>query len=110
MVVDFGVIKEKVGGWINANWDHNMIMHPEDPLLKTEGVIGRDPFIMPDGMNPTAENMAEILFREVEYIMNFWRIDVRVLNVTLYETPNCRASYGVHSGGKSTEAGESGQS
>ena len=33
MVVDFSLIKERVGKWIDENWDHNFLAHPEDPIL-----------------------------------------------------------------------------
>jgi 6-pyruvoyl tetrahydropterin synthase/QueD family protein len=32
MVIDFSVLKEKVGGWIDREWDHNMMLHVSDPL------------------------------------------------------------------------------
>lgn len=32
-VVDFSVVKELVGGWIQENWDHNILLHMRDPLL-----------------------------------------------------------------------------
>ena len=33
MVMDFSQIKRVVGGWIDANLDHRMILHRDDPAL-----------------------------------------------------------------------------
>ena len=76
MVIDFGELKEKVGRWINDHWDHNMILHKDDPLAKiwesadersyrTAMFGGKKPYIMPESAaHPTAENMAkELLVR-----------------------------------------------
>ena len=30
-VIDFGVVKERVGGWIDENWDHTAILQRDDP-------------------------------------------------------------------------------
>ena len=112
MVIDFGDVKRIIGSWINEHWDHNMILNSEDPLassdINTVALVGREPFIM--SVNPTAENMAAFLFYQSKDLLAMEEIDVRVVNVTIYETPNCRAAYGAHCEGKSTEARESGQS
>lgn len=103
-VVDFSVIKNEVGGWIDKYWDHNMILNTEDPLVKVhphslespahhaKRFCGRDPYIMPDGMNPTAECMAEVLFNQAIEILSPHK-DLVVVGVRLYETPNCWADY-----------------
>lgn len=91
-VVDFGVIKEKVGKWIDDEWDHNMILNPEDPLAAPEHVdlIGRKPFIMPEGYeNPTAENIAAVLFVVAEGLLK--DSGLLVESITIHETPNCSA-------------------
>ena len=117
-VVDFGVIKEKVGGWIDTNWDHNMILHPDDPLLgamvlepgvswsephsATGGALfnndpiwsGRDPYIMPQRYaNPTAENIAAVLFNVSQELLSSHSGALTVSRVRIYETPNCYADH-----------------
>jgi 6-pyruvoyltetrahydropterin/6-carboxytetrahydropterin synthase len=104
MVFDFGDLKRLVGDWINANWDHNVILHPEDPLLRVDSVeerVGRSPFIMPGGLvqplawpsplNPTAENMARVLFMATRNLLTAHPATVQ--NVRIYETPSCWADY-----------------
>ena len=67
MLVDFGVLKEIVGGWIDYNWDHNVILEQGDPLIKPLEEIAetektKKPYIIDRA--PTAEVMAEILRTE----------------------------------------------
>lgn len=101
-VIDFGVIKEHIGGWIDRHWDHNMILHPEDPLLKVYDLVcneasilsdqiltERPPYLMSNG-NPTAENMAAELFKVSELLI---KDPLSIERVRLYETPNCWADH-----------------
>jgi 6-pyruvoyltetrahydropterin/6-carboxytetrahydropterin synthase len=83
MVVDFSVIKSKVGGWLDANWDHNFICHPEDPIAGL--------WSLQEYANPTAENMAAYLYSIAWQLLRTHHIDVTA--VRLYETPNCWADY-----------------
>lgn len=89
-VVDFGIIKEKLGGWIDENWDHNAILNEEDKELGAiiESGTGQKLFYL--GFNPTAENMAEYLLHEVCPEL-FDNSGVKCIKVKLYETPNCYA-------------------
>ena len=98
-VIDFGEVKRLVGGWVDANWDHNLLLHPDDPLLAThpdlaEHIHGRAPYVMlPHGrkLNPTAENMAETLFSVACMLLG--ERGLEVIHVRLYETPNSWADY-----------------
>ena len=57
-VVDFSVIKQRLGDWINENWDHNTILFEKDQELgkSINKITGQTIFYLP--ANPTAENMA----------------------------------------------------
>jgi 6-pyruvoyltetrahydropterin/6-carboxytetrahydropterin synthase len=104
IMVDFGVIKEVIGKWIDENWDHNILLHPDDPLWTFWRVDdrqdkeppylavfgGRKPYLMPDGCNPTAEMMAKLLFRQASCLLGTVK-GCSVLKVRIYETPNCWA-------------------
>lgn len=88
-VIDFSVLKEKLGGWIDKNWDHNFIVYEKDEeMIKALTIAPRkkEPFIL--AMNPTAENMADFLLKEVcpEQLKG---TDVSVNKVVLWETENC---------------------
>lgn len=95
-VVDFGVIKRKIGSWIDLNFDHAVIVNPDDELLleyvRAEGI--RKPFVMPQSAKePTAENIAHVLYIVARDELQSARI--RVVEVTVYETPNCFATVSV---------------
>ena len=95
-VVDFGVIKQRVGGWIDKHWDHNMILNPKDPLLAVEvpeDVLGiKLPYTMPvSHPTPTAENMAFVLYDIAGHLINENGLSIK--RVRLWETPNCCATY-----------------
>ncbi len=97
-VVDFGKIKEIVGGWIDENWDHNMILCGADPLLQLSknnlDVIfaSKRPYVLPGNRgNPTAENLAAELFR-IAFIQ-LDTIGIKVEKVRFFETPNSWADY-----------------
>ena len=87
-IVDFAVIKEKLGGWILTNWDHATILFDKDKALGAaiESHTGQKIFYMPS--NPTAENMAEYMMREVCPAL-FKNDGIRCTHIRLWETPNC---------------------
>ena len=95
-VIDFGKIKEVVGGWIDANWDHTMILNSEDPLVvafqrdiqrrisANEGMPR--PLYILFRKNPTAENLAQELFRVASGLLH--PLGIAVTHIRFYETPN----------------------
>jgi len=105
MVVDFSVLKTHVGRWIEEHWDHNIILHPRDNLvrlgeaLKDRGIWAnkfavfndRAPYLMPEDTNPTAENLARELYRVATIVLQGHNIVVT--HVRIQETPNCWADY-----------------
>lgn len=91
-IIDFALLKEKVGKWIDQNWDHTMIICKEDKetikLLKQ--VPGKkEIFILPN--NPTAENLASYLLWEVcpKVLKGH---GVIVTRIEFCETANCKAT------------------
>lgn len=106
-VKDFSELKSVVGSWIDANWDHNTLLHRDDPLLWVETstnvkpinkdqlirLVGRLPYVMKEGRNPTAENM--VLEFVDRWPQIYVKTDLRLVHVRLYETPNCWAEWGV---------------
>jgi 6-pyruvoyltetrahydropterin/6-carboxytetrahydropterin synthase len=97
-VIDFGEVKEVIGEWIDAFWDHRMLLHPDDHWAERfdayeqgEGLYLLRCFDTSTPLNPTAENMAKVLFQVVHDLMNPRGIDA--VRVVLYETPNCYAEY-----------------
>lgn len=86
MLVDFGDIKQHVQKWIDDHLDHNMLLCKDDPLLPVLQERGERVFVME--ANPTAENIARLIYEHAR------QADLPVVEVTLWETPRCHASYG----------------
>lgn len=87
-VIDFGVIKAKVGSWIDEHWDHAMILWSQDPdLEKIRSCEGYKPVFVTD-FNPTAENMAYFLLDKIcPQLLE--GTGVKITKIRLYETTNC---------------------
>lgn len=89
-VVDFGVIKERLGHWLDTQWDHNAILWETDKTLgdAIAGVTKQTIYYLP--YNPTAENMAHYLLTEICPAL-FAQSDLRCTGIRIHETPNCVA-------------------
>ncbi len=85
MVVDFGEIKEIVGAWIKDHLDHKMILSKDDPLTPLLKDAGEPIFVL-DG-NPTAENLALMLYRMAR------ERGLPISKVCLWETEDSFAAY-----------------
>jgi len=89
-VIDFSILKEVIGNWLEHNWDHAMILWEEDPvayLWQSDALSDQKFFALP--YNPTAENLASYLFEEAEKLLKPY--GVRVIKIVCWETPNCFA-------------------
>jgi 6-pyruvoyltetrahydropterin/6-carboxytetrahydropterin synthase len=60
MVVDFSRIKRILSDWLDAHWDHRMILQEGDPLIEVLVAQGEPVYVL-DGP-PTAENLAAHLY------------------------------------------------
>lgn len=90
MVVDFSCIKTVIGGWIDSQFDHNILLNPDDPQIKhILGTEERPPYIMTTG-NPTAENIAKEIYNRTHKLLPEM---IKMVKVRVYETPNCYADY-----------------
>lgn len=86
MLVDFTDIKTTVQRWVDDNLDHNLILSREDPILPVLQARGERVFVM--DRNPTAENIARLIFDQA------LTTGLPVVEVRLWETERCHASYG----------------
>lgn len=90
-VIDFSVLKEKIGSWIDHHFDHTFLVYEKDlEMLQALNLVKspKPPFICP--FNPTAENIANYLLlvvcpRELK------GSSVLVTKVIIHETDNCYA-------------------
>ncbi len=87
-VIDFGVIREVLGAWIDDNLDHNTILSINDQKLgdKIASETGQKIYYIKE--NPTAENIAQYIFAEICPKL-FAKKNVKCVAIKLYETPNC---------------------
>ena len=76
MLVDFVDLKRSVNGFINEHFDHRN--------------LNDLPQFQPNALNPSAENIARVLFDEVAKQLPE---GVVVDGVTVYETDRCAATY-----------------
>ena len=94
-VVDFGVVKNIVGGWIDRNWDHTALLMDGDPdpavavLAASNLAHGRPVYWMP--VPPTAENIAAELARVAGELLA--PAGVTVVSLRVWETPNGSAEW-----------------
>lgn len=86
-VIDFGVLKEVLGTWIDDNFDHNTLLFEEDHLLGDSIASHTEQKIFYLPYNPTAENIAYYLLHEV--CPKLFKGSVRCVKIKIYETPNC---------------------
>lgn len=92
-VVDFGVVKELVGGWVDAHWDHTAILTRDDPeapvIAEANERLGRSVYWM--DVHPTAENIVVELARIATGLLAM--SSVTVVQIRLWETPNSSAEW-----------------
>jgi 6-pyruvoyltetrahydropterin/6-carboxytetrahydropterin synthase len=90
-VIDFGVIKQRVGEWINTHWDHGLLLKFDDPLVTAwPGALeGNKTYFFNN--NPTAEVIAETLAKVCDNLLGGDQITI--VKVRVYETPTCWADY-----------------
>ena len=85
MVLDFAQIKRVVSRWIDEALDHTMLLHRDDPVLPLLQQRGERVHVL--DVNPTAENIAKLIY-DYTAAQGFPVVEVR-----LWETPNCCATY-----------------
>ncbi len=85
MVVDFDDIKRTLKTWVDDHLDHLMILRKDDPLAAVLSQMKEPTFLMDS--NPTAENIARIVYEHVA------ALGFPVRRVTLWETVGSFATY-----------------
>lgn len=89
-IIDFGVIKERLGSWLDANWDHTMVLWEKDKTLGEQVAAYTHQVVYYLPYNPTAENMARYLLEEICPTL-FSDADITCSQILIHETPNCYA-------------------
>lgn len=88
-VIDFSIIKQEIGKWIDDHWDHTMIIFKDD--IETIALLSKAPaykaiFVL--DKNPTAENLAHYLLWDVCPKLLKGK-GVIVHKIVFWETENC---------------------
>jgi len=94
-IIDFGVVKHVLGGWIDAHWDHTGILMrgDDDPACQAVAAANEahgKPVYWLDAP-PTAENIVGELARVAVNLLS--PHGVEVVHIRLWETPNCSAEW-----------------
>ena len=89
-VIDFSVLKERLGGWVDEHWDHGFVYWDKDSevMAALDVMNEHRRFAMP--YNPTAENMAQYLLQVVGPSV-LLDTPVYLSSVRVWETENCYA-------------------
>ncbi len=85
MLVDFSDLKNTAKGWIDEQFDHQMLLHEDDPIAPVLQKAGEHVRLLQ--VHPTAECLAQLIFDFVS------ESGFPVTEVILWETESCLASY-----------------
>lgn len=92
MIVDFTHLKP-VKEWLDNNLDHCLILNGADPLSNIPEIKEMKTFILQNGVDPSSEVMARIIWDKVAVILNDLTVDWEKLAITFYETTKNYATY-----------------
>lgn len=89
-IIDFGVVKQRLGEWIDTYWDHTVILWKEDKILgdAITPLTNQEIYYLP--YNPTAENLARYL-KDTICPKLFKDEYLHCTRIRIWETPNCFA-------------------
>jgi len=88
-VVDFVELRNKIGKWVDENWDHAFLINSQDQeLLHAFDLLSEKKIFVFNDSNPTAEVLAKYLF---DYIQKLY--GNLVAKVRVWESPNQYAEY-----------------
>ncbi len=89
-VVDFSVLKEKVGMRIDREWDHMTMLSWDDDLILPDEEGDLEVGIVRVDFNPTAENIASHILH-IFGPEELYGSGIELFKVRVWETPNCFA-------------------
>jgi len=87
-IVDFGDVKERLGGWIDRNLDHAFIANEADPIVAWLEEHEQRRHVV--AFEPSAENLAAYLLEVAQGLLDVCDVR-RVVSLVVHETPNGRA-------------------
>jgi len=87
-VIDFSIIKNKIGSWIDEHWDHKMILKEDDMYVNLLREFAELAIVH---FNPTVENMLEYLITDI-FPPLFKEHSVCIYKAEMYETSKCKGT------------------
>ena len=91
MVIDFSDLKTIVNPIIDK-WDHTLLLNKNDPIYNNNDLANEFRIIAFD-FDPTAEKMAEILFKVLKLKLNESNVYLKLEYVTVFENENSKVTY-----------------
>ena len=90
MIMDFSDIKELANRHLVDQWDHAFLVYENDNHVRSflETMPGHKTVVL--DRVPTVENLAHIAFEKLKPVFQS-ETGLRLVKLTLYETPNCWA-------------------
>lgn len=100
MVIDFNIIKNTIGKWIDENWDHTMLIYSGDKELIDFCKKENSKYFIIEA-NASAEWMSWFLYQKAKELLAEYKKDfpelvssnVQLKAVSTYETPTSFATY-----------------
>ncbi len=100
MVIDFNIIKNTIGKWIDENWDHTMLIYEGDKELIDFCEKEKSKYCVINA-NASAEWMSWFIYKKAEELLKNYKNDnpelvdasVYVDEVKVWETPTSFATY-----------------
>lgn len=93
-VIDFSEIKRICNQWLQDHWDHATIVCSDDqPLIDFLQQQQQHYFMLPAGVNSTAEQLAKFLFQEFTTQLHEYSPRVALQGVTVAESQTALATY-----------------
>jgi 6-pyruvoyltetrahydropterin/6-carboxytetrahydropterin synthase len=98
MVIDFGIVKDIVGFWINKRWDHACLLSTHDQHPVAEAIRETlDMRVFLFDWPPTVEIITSYLAKQAASLLRDLLPakypPVEVVKVRVWETPNCSAEW-----------------
>ena len=91
-VMDFDDIKRLFDSWLQEHWDHvTLVSEHDDALIAFLKAENQRFFIIPGGVNTTAEVLAQYLFHQFN---SFIGDGIALTRVDVFESARSEASYG----------------
>ncbi len=85
MVVDFSLLGRTLGAWVDAQFDHTLLLAQDDPLLPL--LMQAEERVQVLDCPPTAENLARLIFLQAQ------QLGFDVVEVVLEEAEGSQARF-----------------